>query len=179
LDLTSEDIHGLLDEFIQRLKDVGYEGWIDVYGGSAVAHYHNERQATQDKDSFYYPVTMLEIVAKDMAAAHPGLGEKWINNGVSAVMPPYEDDNPKIYYDDGKLTVRIASERYLLAMKVTTSRRSVVDVADAVILFNSLRLETVDDIEEIVNRYYAEFFERDETWGLYLENVAQTARRDH
>jgi len=129
MDLTKEDILTLLNELIEMLKDRGIIGEITVYGGSAIAYYHNERGVTRDVDSIFTPYREIVETVKELASRHKGLNSNWLNAGITTVMPPKPDEKPELYYRDENISVFFGSEEYLLAMKATTSRRTEQDLS--------------------------------------------------
>jgi hypothetical protein len=154
LDLSKADILALLDELILRLEASDISGWISIFGGSAIEYYHEERLSTVDIDSYLYPPNPILDVAKTITNENPGLQDNWINNHVVSVMPTVDDENPTVYYQSDSLKVTFASKEYLLAMKAMTLRRLNQDKVDAAILMNSLGLNDVSDISNIVAKYY-------------------------
>jgi len=173
MDLTREDILQLLDELIVMLKERGITGEITVYGGSAVAYYHQDRGVTRDVDSMFLPYKEIKAIAIELAAKHRGLSDDWLNAQIADVMPSKPDENPVIYYKDNYLTVQFGSEEYLLAMKAVSSRRSEQDRFDAALMFNSLHLKSYLDISNLVSKYYGAG-----SWGsqeLFWEDIEELA----
>lgn len=174
MDLNRESILNLIDELIELLKIKGIGGTITIYGGSAVAYYHDERGVTRDVDSIISPAPKVLEAARELAQAHPGLQDNWLNMGIFTIMPPVPDEKPSVYYQDDDLTVQFGSEEYLLAMKAVVPRRSTQDKFDASFLFNSLGLKSWLDISTIVSKY----FPGKDNWGsqeLFWEEIAELA----
>jgi hypothetical protein len=180
MDLTRQDILDLLDELIAELIQDGVTGEIVVYGGSAVAYYHGERDVTRDVDSMYKPYAKIKKAAQAVAARHEGLDDNWFNMQIHDMMPPVPDDNPSVYYEDKGLTASFASQEYLLAMKANCSRRSEQDKQDAAMLYSALGLKSWLDIAAVVAKYYGEgnygsqelFFEDIEDLAQELKSTA-------
>ncbi|MCL1847711.1 MAG: hypothetical protein FWF91_07105 [Coriobacteriia bacterium] len=173
MDLTKEDILALLDELIEILRGRGIVGEITVYGGSAIAYYHDKRGVTRDVDSIFSPYQEIAAIAKEIAACHQGLNDNWLNTGVITVMPPKPDEKPELYYQDENISVQFGSEEFLLAMKATSTRRTEQDLYDAALLYNSLSLKSYLDISDLVSKYYGKG-----NWGsqeLFWEDIEEYA----
>jgi hypothetical protein len=174
MDLTRDDILNLIDELIRLLQEKEIGGIITIYGGSAVAYYHDERGVTRDIDSIIVPSQTILEIAKELSVRHPGLQDNWLNMGIISIMPPLPDESPSVYYQDEKITVQFGSEEYLLAMKAVVPRRSEQDKTDAALLFNSLDLKSWLDISAIVSKY----FPGSGNWGsqeLFWEDIEELA----
>jgi hypothetical protein len=154
VDLNHKDIKHLLDSLIAKLEERRIVAIIQVFGGSAIIFHHQNRQPTSDIDSYLYPPTAILEIAKEIAGDIPELQDSWINNSISAVLPPIEDKKSILYYKGDYVTVTLASEEYLLAMKAMTERQLYRDKLDGAIVFNSLSLKCIDDIADIVKEYY-------------------------
>ena len=175
MDLTRTDILMLLDELIAMMKERNIAGQIAVYGGSAVAYYHENRNITRDVDSIFSPYDAIVEIAKELALRHKGLEDSWLNAAVTDVLPRRPDENPEVYYQDETITVQFGSEEYLLAMKATTSRRTEQDRYDAALLYNSLSLKSYLDINSVVDKYYGS---AQGGWGsqeLFWEDIEELA----
>ncbi|MCL2757397.1 MAG: DUF6036 family nucleotidyltransferase [Coriobacteriia bacterium] len=173
MDLTRDDVLALLDELISILKERGITGRIAVYGGSAIAYYHETRGVTRDIDSIFSPYREIAAIAEELANKHEGLRDDWLDMAIMDVMPFQPDDNPEIYYQDEGITVQFGSKEYLLAMKAVSSRRSEQDRLDAALLYNSLSLKSYLDINDLVSKYYVKG-----NWGsqeLFWEDIEELA----
>ena len=174
MDLTRDDILSLIDELIIMLRERKITGQITIYGGSAVAYYHENRGVTRDIDSIFSPYKEILEIAREIASRHKDLRSDWLNAGISTVMPRVPDENPAVYYQDENITVQFGSEEYLLAMKAVTSRRTEQDRYDAALLFNSLALNSYLGIIDLVSRYYGPG-----NWGsqeLFWEDIEELAQ---
>ncbi len=128
--LTGEDVRRYLGELGDELAAVGLRAEMFVVGGAAMALAYNTRRATRDIDAVFEPKTVVYEAAARVAGRHPDLPDDWLNDGVKGFLLG-DDPASTVAFDHPGLRVRVASPRYLFAMKVVASRveRDTDDIA--------------------------------------------------
>jgi hypothetical protein len=114
------EIESLLVELADELEQEGVRGELLLVGGAAMALAYSTRRSTADLDAVFEPKLVIYEVASRMAERR-GLDPGWLNDAVKAFLPG-PDPNATVFFDRPGLVVRIASPRYLLAMKLLASR---------------------------------------------------------
>lgn len=113
----SDDIRDLLVELSRRLHARGAGADIYLVGGAAIAIEFDSRRSTTDIDAVYHPEQTVQDVATDMAQ-HMGLDPRWLNNAARAYIPDGQDTEAAEVAIADNLVLRVASPRFLLAMKL-------------------------------------------------------------
>ncbi len=114
---------------------------------------YNTRRATRDIDAVFEPKAVVYDAARRVAARHsPDLPEDWLNDAVKAFLLG-DDPAATVAFDHPGLRVRVASPRYLMAMKVAAARVE-RDADDIVALYRLSRFESVDEVLDFVGRTY-------------------------
>ncbi len=109
-------VHLLADELERR----GVHGDLFVVGGAAMALAYSRRRATRDLDAVFEPKQLVYEAARRIADAE-GLPQDWLNDAVKGFLPG-PDEHATVLFDEPGLTVRVASPRYLFAMKAAAAR---------------------------------------------------------
>jgi Nucleotidyltransferase of unknown function (DUF6036) len=118
--LSRNDIATLLGELAHELEARGVRGDMFLVGGAAMALAYSTRRATRDLDAVFEPKREVYDAAERVADRH-GLPPDWLNDGVKGFLPG-SDPDATVLFDRPGLAVRIASPRYLFAMKVLAAR---------------------------------------------------------
>jgi hypothetical protein len=118
--LSRADIVRLLGELADELQARGVQGDLFVVGGAAMALAYSRRRATRDLDAVFEPKQVIYEVARQVGERH-GLPGDWLNDGVKGFLPG-PDANATVLFDRPGLAVRVASPRYLFAMKMLAAR---------------------------------------------------------
>jgi hypothetical protein len=127
--LGPDDIRELLIELSRRLQARGAAADIYLVGGAAIAVEFDSRRSTTDIDAVYKPEQTVQELATDMAA-ELGLDPRWLNNAARAYIPDGEDLEAAEVAIANNLMLRVASPRFLLAMKLAAGRdRDIPDIA--------------------------------------------------
>lgn len=82
-----------------------------------------------------------------------GLSEDWLNDAVKGFLPGPDPEAQRFYASDS-LTVDVASPRYLLAMKLFSSRVE-SDADDIMFLYRQLGYTTVEEGLDLVESVYS------------------------
>ena len=111
---------GLLEALAAELSTMGVRGEMFIVGGAAMALAYNTRRSTRDIDAVFEPKSIVYEAAQRVAAER-GLDPDWLNDAVEGFLPGHDAASTVLFEQPG-LAVRIASPRYLLAMKVLAAR---------------------------------------------------------
>jgi hypothetical protein len=136
------EIESLLLELADELDHDGVRGELLLVGGAAMALAYSTRRSTADLDAVFEPKRVIYKAASRIAERR-GLDRGWLNDAVKVFLPG-PDPNATVFFDWTGLVVRVASPRYLLAMKLLASRVE-RDEDDIRVL---LRLCNITDVAE-------------------------------
>lgn len=81
-----------------------------------------------------------------------GLNPKWLNNAARAYVPNGVDPDAAAVDVGACITLRVASSRFLLAMKMAAGRDR--DIPDIAILCRNLKIQTAEEAVEIAFEMY-------------------------
>jgi len=167
---TADELSGLLVELGNRLAKRGKKVDAYIVGGAAMAIGLGTRRGTEDIDGVFRP---HEIVAEEAAAmaAEFGLPSGWLNSHAAPFVANSAEDIEAQHLVFNALSVRLASPRYLLAMKMAAGRMK--DHADIVALIRHLGLR---DPEQIADITFAVFGDDSMTLTDPRESVLLQAR---
>jgi predicted nucleotidyltransferase len=148
--VDAREIRALLAELGERLAREGLKGEMLVLGGTAMALVFNTLRRTKDIDAVFEPKARIYELAQQIAD-EKGLPPGWLNDaakGFLSTAPPGE----RVVLDLPGLVVRVPSPAYLLAMKALAARPE--DLEDIRLLVRVLRLHSVDDALNVIEKYY-------------------------
>jgi hypothetical protein len=151
VELNAQDIQGLLDDLSTELAARGARADLFLVGGAALAVAYDQSRSTRDLDAVFLPTEVVREAAGAVAQQR-GLATDWLNDAVKGFLPGPDPDAQR-FYDSGALTVDVASPRYLLAMKLFSSRVE-SDVEDIMFLYRQLGFTTVDEGLDLVESVY-------------------------
>jgi len=149
--LSRDDIVGLLGELAVELDARGSHGDLFLVGGAAMALAYGTRRTTRDLDAIFEPKQIIYEIAKWLADRH-GLPADWLNDGVKGFLPG-PDPDATVLFDRPGLSVRIASPRYLFAMKMLAARVE-RDEDDIRMLYRLCGFGSVEEALDHVQRVY-------------------------
>lgn len=151
--LTGEQIRGYLTELGAELAADGVRGELFLVGGAAMAMAYNTRRATRDIDAVFEPKQRVYEAAARLAERHPDdLPADWLNDAVKGFLLG-EDPAATVLLDVPGLRVRVASARYLFAMKVAASRVE-RDADDLAVLYRLSGFTSLDEALTYVTSTY-------------------------
>ena len=134
-----------------ELSGQGVRGQIFIVGGAAMALAYSTRRVTRDIDAAFEPKSSIyEAAAK--VAEELGLPEDWLNDAAKGFMPG-EDQDARPLPDIEGIEITTASPQYLLAMKLMAMRFG-EDNEDIEVLIKECRLESTQDVLELLGRLY-------------------------
>ncbi len=149
--LSRDEILRLLEELAADLETSGVHGDLFLVGGAAMALAYSKRRTTRDLDAVFEPKRVIYEAVRRIANRE-GLPEDWLNDGVKGFLPG-DDHNATLLFDRPGLSVRVASPRYLFAMKVLAARVE-RDEADLRILYQLSGFESVLQALDFVQEMY-------------------------
>jgi hypothetical protein len=149
--LSRDDIVTLLDELASDLEAQGVHGDLFLVGGAAMALAYSTRRATRDLDAIFEPKQVIYDAARQIGDRH-GLPLDWLNDGVKGFLPG-PDPAATVLFDRPGLTVRIASPRYLFAMKLLAARVE-RDEDDIRLLYKLCGFKSVEEALDDVQSLY-------------------------
>jgi hypothetical protein len=149
--LSREDIATLLDELADELETQGAHGDLFLVGGAAMALAYSRRRATRDLDAIFEPKQVIYDAAQRIGDRY-GLPSDWLNDGVKGFLPG-EDPAATVLFDRPGLAVRVASPRYLFAMKMLAARVE-RDEDDIQLLYELCGFRSVTEALDDVQLHY-------------------------
>ena len=150
-ELTSTQIHALLEELGRRLQARGIHGDVKLVGGAALILQGIGNRPTADVDASYADKTAVDAVVADMAADYD-LAPDWLNSNAAAFLP----DNAtwvELEHLDG-ITIQAADTETLLAMKIAAERDK--DTLDIARLLRRLNITNANHAVDLAYNKYGE-----------------------
>lgn len=118
--LGHDEIVTLLTELGEMLAEAGERAELFLVGGAAMALAYNTRRFTADLGALFEPKSVVYEAARKVAERH-GLNRDWLNDAMKGFLPG-EDPNSTVFLNQPGIVVRVASPRYLFAMKAAAAR---------------------------------------------------------
>jgi hypothetical protein len=155
--LTRDDILWGIEQIRAGLMQLGATGTLKIIGGSAmILGGHAERAATVDIDAVVLiPHEIIAVIAARIANAR-GWPENWINLEAQGLYPAYAGRaiwRPHAELSDAALSVELATQEALLAMKLNASRPG-RDDSDIQALMSGCGVETIADADQHFSEYF-------------------------
>lgn len=123
----------------------------------------------------YHPEQTVQDVATAMAQ-EMGLDPRWLNNAARAYIPDGQDTEAVKVAIADNLVLRVASPRFLLAMKLAAGRDR--DIPDIAVLCRALDISTakaaVDVAVELYGEHSMQLSNRDD-WLLIAQEALDSA----
>jgi hypothetical protein len=152
--MSPKEVRELLEELATRLNAAGITAGIRVVGGAALSILDEDRWSTSDIDAVIVPAGVAAEIVTDLANEH-GLPSNWLNDAALAYIPPVGPDDWVEVIRRGGVRVSIGSVHMLLAMKLLANR-GVRDSDDIEFLLSACDVKSIDDAQEIYERYHAQ-----------------------
>lgn len=149
--LDREAIIDLLTELGAELAAAGEHADLFLVGGAAMALVYNTRRATRDLDAVFEPKQVVYSAARKVAGRR-GLPEDWLNDAVKGFLPG-DDPNATLLFEKPGIAVRVASPRYLFAMKAIAARVG-RDSDDLQQLYRLAGFDSVEEALDSVSAFY-------------------------
>lgn len=150
---TAEELTALLDELGRRIELRGESVDAYIIGGTAMAIGLGSRRATEDVDGLFRPFDVVRTEATAMAAEH-GLPDAWVNQSAFTYLSFEIPDTEARTIELGGMHVRIASPKFLLAMKIAAGRLK--DHDDIVALIRHLAITDPNEIADLAFDVFGE-----------------------
>jgi len=133
-----------------KVKDV--KGKIALVDGAVMCLVLKTRESTHDIDAIFEPKSIVyECIEK--TALKRNLPKDWLNDSVKGFMSRDAEFQPHLELSN--LDVLIATPEYMLAMKCLSSRaESETELEDIRNLIQHLGIDTYEDVEKIMLKYY-------------------------
>lgn len=150
---------------LKRMSEIaeaeGIQLQLCVFGGAAMMLAYDARDVTKDVDAILLPREAGQRIASRVAT-ELNLSDDWLNEEVGMFLShaleakTIELDIPEISRAGLKITRPTA--KYLLALKVNACRKQIGsykgDAEDIKVLLRITKVESVEEIEGIVNRFF-------------------------
>jgi Nucleotidyltransferase of unknown function (DUF6036) len=148
--MTSDEIETYLREIDAELAKQNIIGEICIYGGAAMCLAFKARPSTKDVDAIFEPIKSIRGIISRIAEKYD-LRQDWLNFAVKIFVVEHEK---QILFDFPNLKVFVPSSGYLLAMKVLALRAESFDSEDVKFLIETLQIDSLEKVLEIVKNYY-------------------------
>lgn len=150
----------LLIRALTRLGELaqgeGLQLEVCLYGGALMMLAYDTRTITKDVDAIIRP-TKLGMALAGRAGHELRLQENWLNDDVKMFIAPAEQTRSLPWEGPG-IMLTAPTAGYLLAMKALACRQPLPgyegDLDDLRFLIRKLGIESVEDIQEHIDRYY-------------------------
>jgi hypothetical protein len=151
-DMSRDDMATYLAEVNDRLAKADEHGEIVMIGGAVVSLVHGARESTKDIDATFVPKELMREIIEDVATEY-GLDNDWMNNAAESFMTP--EMNYEIFYEYSNLTLYNMDNESMLALKLVSARDELTshDMADSVYFMGELKIESVEQALDIVEKY--------------------------
>lgn len=132
-----------------------------VFGGAAMMLAYDARDVTKDVDAILLPREAGQRIAS-MVAAELNLSDDWLNDEVGMFLS-HSDEAKTIEFtlpDVSRSGLKITrpTAKYLLALKVNACRKQIGsykgDEDDIKVLLRITKVGSVEEIEDVVNRFF-------------------------
>ena len=110
----------------------------------------NARPSTKDADAIFHPAAIIRQKAQEIADEYE-LADDWLNDGVKGFLV---DHPKKVFLNLSHLVVMVADSDYMLAMKSLSARIDGTDSKDIEFLISNLNIRSVEEVFEIIDKYY-------------------------
>ena len=148
--MLKDDILRYLHALNEKLQHQNVKGEICLYGGAVMCLVYDARPSTKDVDAIFQPTEIIREAAKEIANEYE-LVDDWLNDGVKGFLV----DHPrKVFLNLSHLVVMVADSEYMLAMKSLSARIDGTDSKDIEFLINKLKIKTVEEVFNIIDKYY-------------------------
>lgn len=143
-------------EILKYLREVGEElgrdgvhGEIVLAGGAVMLLVIQSRDATKDVDAYFAKDSERIRTAARKVAEREGLREDWLNDGIKGFF--YGTPPQTVLAEYPGLNVYSVTPEYMIAMKSIAGRPE--DVADLKALIKLTKIQKVEDVFEIIEKY--------------------------
>lgn len=171
--IKRENIGKIFEELAKEYELRGGTDLVNIYlvGGAAIMLDFDYRMSTIDIDALYKKNEVLTDAIKSVASKMK-LPSDWLNDNVAAT-PSYSNEivnKSKAVSKYGKyITVYSLEPKYLIAMKLKSSRPTGGDLDDVLMMIYELRFKNVSiTYEEIIGAYKELYKDFSNTYDYFL-----------
>ena len=140
-----------LRELNSGLADIGKHGEMFMIGGAVLTLVYNVRDATRDVDCRFKPRKEILDIAATIAKKH-NLNNDWISDDIEPFITPQMTFSEFMRFSN--LIVHSIDDEPMLALKLSSARPAPSrDLSDSVYFMKRLKIESVDEAMDIVEKY--------------------------
>lgn len=151
--VTKEIFLEILEVLDEKLQENMLELTLNIYGGTVMMACFDARPATKDIDALFNTSPLINNILVDIAETYD-LDKDWINQDIKEPLKYLKTQNLKELYKYKNLKVFAPSAEQMLAMKILSARpEPYKDFDDAEYLIEYLKLEKLEDVITIFNKY--------------------------
>lgn len=176
--LKKEDLDRLFDKLATEYIELGGSKKVEIYlvGGAAIVLNFDYRMSTIDIDAMFNDNDILETAIQNVSQ-RDNLSSDWLNKDFVKT-PSY---TPKII-EKGKeyavyhniISVYSLEPKYLIAMKLKSSRPTGGDLDDIIKMIYELRYKKIEITYEQIVQAYKEFYtDFSNTYSYFLEKTKE------
>lgn len=150
--LGRDDLIDGLRDLVVELKGAGQPAGIRIVGGAALSLRYFDRRTTVDIDALISPAEPTVQAARRIARRRDWPID-WLNAKAATFIPIARSAEWEPLYDDGEISIWVASPQTLLAMKLRASRsgRDTDDIADLLAICG---VRSAEEAEELYESFY-------------------------
>ncbi len=147
--LNRDDLIAGLRELVAELTAANQPSGIRIIGGAALSLRYFDRRTTVDIDAQINPPGPTLAIAEQIAIRRDWPAD-WLNTKAAGFIPIAKDAAWDPIFNDGNVSVWVASAEALLAMKLRASRsgRDTDDIADLMAVCGITSATEADDLYE-------------------------------
>lgn len=143
----------ILEVLDEKLGENKMELTLNIYGGTVMMACFDARPATKDIDALFETSQLIDNILLDIAETY-NLDKDWINQDIKEPLKYIRNQNLKEIYTFKNLKVFAPSAEQMLAMKILSARpEPYKDFTDAEYLINYLKIERLDQVINIYDKY--------------------------
>lgn len=148
--MLKDEIIKYLQILNRRLKQQNVKGEICLYGGAVMCIVYDARPSTKDVDAVFQPTKIIREAAR-IVANECNLVEDWLNDSVKGFLV----EHPRtVFLNLSHLVIMVPDPEYILAMKSLSARIDGTDGKDIEFLIQRLKITSVKEVFEIIDKYY-------------------------
>jgi hypothetical protein len=156
--LTREAILRALGSLSEELGRLGVTGEICLFGGTVMVLAFTARVSTKDVDALFRPAPLIRDLAHRIGEEQ-GLPTDWLNDGVKGYVSSRHETTAGNLPQFPHLRLTMPVPEYLLAMKCMAARLGGTtgepsDTPDILFLIRHLRLQSAQEVLDLVGQYY-------------------------
>jgi len=148
--MLRDEILKYLHVLNEKLLQENVKGELCLYGGAVMCLVYDARPSTKDVDAVFQPAEIIRRFTEEIADEYALAGD-WLNDGVKGFLVEHRR---KVFLNLSHLVVMVAEGEYMLAMKSLSARIDGTDSQDITFLIRDLKIKTLNEVLQIVDKYY-------------------------